>query len=279
MKQSVGMPRHAVGEDGVAGHRGALESREVAAARVLDVAARVALESTSGSVLARVAKRVCAWHALASVRSSERTEVSHGTSPEGAAPAPGRDRADRPRPDHPRGQRARRPRCAGQGRAGGGRGRSFTAAAQAAGRVGRATRWPNWSPASIRKGRRRWSRARAVAAAVYDAPPATASCRVTGIRRPGAGRHRHLVADHGAAGAPRGAGRAAPGEHQDHSVYPLGCWVYLAAESHVVPDGTGRTSSGRRDRSRSPTPTPPQRADRAGVRARGAGRGGGLVPG
>ncbi len=30
-------------------------------------------------------------------------------------------------------------------------GRSFTAAAQAMG-VGRATRWPNWSPASIRKG-------------------------------------------------------------------------------------------------------------------------------
>ncbi len=78
-------------------------------------------------------------------------------------------------------------------------------------------------------------------------PPATASCRSSGARGPGAGRHRHLVADHGAAGAPRGAGRAAPGEHQDHSVYPLGCWVYLAAESHVVPDRDGRTPGGRRD--------------------------------
>ncbi len=98
-------------------------------------------------------------------------------------------------------------------------------------------------------------------------------------RRPGAGRHRHLVADHGAAGAPRGAGRAARVSTKT-ILYTLWDAGYTWQQSRTWCQ-TGTVVRRRKAGPATVTDADatPKRADRAGVRARGAGRGGGLVPG
>src|SRR5688572_25151055 len=189
----------------------------------------------------KVAKRARLWHALASVPPSERTEAGHGTSPEDSPAAAGRGRADRPRADRPRQQRARRSRGAGEGAAGGSR-------RPVVHRGGPGRRAPVGRRGGPPGGPLQYRRAGGAAAAPWRWPadgvrrghPRPDPAGVPAPAGPGGGRHRHLVAHHAAARAARGAGRAAPGEHQDHPVRALGRRVHLAAEPHLVPDRDGR---------------------------------------
>jgi hypothetical protein len=67
----------------------------------------------------------------------------------------------------------------------------------------------------------------------------TDPARVPPAARPEAGRHRHLVAEHAAAGAAARPGRPAGGQHLDAPGHPVGGGVHLAGEPHLVPHGGG----------------------------------------